>query len=337
MGRAGGTAGGWPPKSGRGSVPSGDWDPRPRPAQRTHRFEHAMPADRSLCATGHAAGPWAMATASESPSLGLIKAFLGPSPAHVELDAEEMEQVDCGSYIRWKIRYSVAPGERVTAFVCVPKEAETPTAAVFCHHQHAGKFALGKSEVVGLAGDPDQAYASELAEQGFITIAPDAIGFEERNWSSGRSENISWFELSTRLVRGQTLLASCLHDISVALDYLVSGPEVDFERIGFIGHSYGGRADLWAAAFDQRIRASVSHCGCIPYRLSFTHDTGLQAEFVVPGFAQQGYPSEPTSLRQGGSRQGRLARGRSKLGGWPRFPGGADRTVFGLERAMSCW
>ncbi len=29
----------------------------------------------------------------------------------------------------------------------------------------------------------------------------------------------------------------------------------------------------------------------------------------------QGYPSEPTSFRQGVSRQGRLARGRSKLGG----------------------
>ena len=56
-----------------------------------------------------------------------------------------------------------------------------------------------------------------------------------------------------------------------------------------------------------------------------------------PFFVTQGYPSEPTSLRQGVSRQGRLARGRSKLGGWPRFPGGAGRTVFGLERAMSCW
>ncbi len=33
----------------------------------------------------------------------------------------------------------------------------------------------------------------------------------------------------------------------------------------------------------------------------------------------QGYPSEPTSLRQGVSRQGRLARGRSKLGGWPQL------------------
>ncbi|MHB8297855.1 MAG: RNA polymerase sigma factor, partial [Dermatophilaceae bacterium] len=50
---------------------------------------------------------------------------------------------------------------------------------------------------------------------------------------------------------------------------------------------------------------------------------------------RQGYPSEPTSLRQGVSRQGRLVWGRSKLGGWPRFPGGAGRTVFGLERAMS--
>jgi hypothetical protein len=29
----------------------------------------------------------------------------------------------------------------------------------------------------------------------------------------------------------------------------------------------------------------VSNCGCIPYRESFTRDTGFQAEFVVPGFA----------------------------------------------------
>ncbi len=33
------------------------------------------------------------------------------------------------------------------------------------------------------------------------------------------------------------------------------------------------------------------------------------------GYRDQGYPSEPTSFRQGVSRQGRLARGRSKLGG----------------------
>jgi hypothetical protein len=37
---------------------------------------------------------------------------------------------------------------------------------IFCHHQHSGQFDLGKSEVVGLRGDPDQAYAAELARRG---------------------------------------------------------------------------------------------------------------------------------------------------------------------------
>lgn len=117
----------------------------------------------------------------------------------------------------------------------------------------------------------------------FITIAPDAIGFEERNWADG--QNVGWFELSSRLVQGRTLLADCLQEISLAIDYAVGLPEVDPARVGFIGHSYGGRAAIWAPAWDQRITSSVSNCGCIPYRESFSRDTGFQAEFVVPGFA----------------------------------------------------
>lgn len=66
---------------------------------------------------------------------------------------------------------------------------------MFRHHQHAGNFGLGKSEVVGLAGDPDQGYARELAEAGFLTFAPDAIGFEERNWSPDGRSDVTWFEL----------------------------------------------------------------------------------------------------------------------------------------------
>ena len=214
-----------------------------------------------------------------------IQAFLGPPPAKVNLDATCLERVDCGRYTREKVSYAVGPDERVSAYVCVPHDLDRPAPAVFCHHQHASRFDLGKSEVVGLAGDPDQAYAAELAERGFVTIAPDAIGFEERNWSPDGASNVSWFELSTRLVRGRTLLASCLHDVSTALDHVTSRPEVDPSRIGFLGHSYGGRMALWAPAHDPRITASVSNCGCIPFRHSYSHDTGVQAEFVLPGFA----------------------------------------------------
>ncbi|QSB15118.1 prolyl oligopeptidase family serine peptidase [Natronosporangium hydrolyticum] len=224
-------------------------------------------------------------TRSSSRGAAAFGEFLGPWPESVPLAPERLEQVDCGRYVREKVSYAVTAEHRVSAYICVPKGAPGPVPAVFCHHQHAARFDLGKSEVVGLAGDPDQAYAHELAAAGFITIAPDAIGFEERNWSPDRSANVSWFESATRLVQGQTLLTACLHDISVGIDYLMSRADVDPQRVGFIGHSYGGRMALWAPAFDHRIIAAVSHCGCIPFRDSYTHDTGLQAEFVIPGFA----------------------------------------------------
>lgn len=212
--------------------------------------------------------------------------LLGQFPIKVDLNAKIVEQIDCGNFIREKVTYNVEAEECISAYICIPKQFRTPLPAIFCHHQHNGEFELGKSEVVGLNGNPDQAYAKELAEKGFITFAPDAIAFEERNWSKtpGQAE---YFELSSRLVRGKTLMAKVLHDVSVGLDYLLSRPEVDPKKLGFIGHSYGGRMALWVPAFDNRIKASVSNCGCIDYRNSLTHDTGIQMEFCIPGFMEK--------------------------------------------------
>ena len=44
---------------------------------------------------------------------------------------------------------------------------------------------------------------------------------------------------------------------------------------------------------------------------------------------RQGYPSEPTGFVDGACRHGRAARGRSRLGGRPRRPGGVGRFFFG--------
>ncbi|MEQ7125748.1 dienelactone hydrolase family protein [Actinopolymorpha sp. B11F2] len=192
------------------------------------------------------------------------------------------EEVACEGYVRRRVSYAV-PAGRGSAFVCIPDGLTGPAPVVFCHHQHARQFDLGKSEVCGLHGDPDQAYAAELAQRGFVAIAADAIGFEDRNWDNG--QNVTWFELTSRLVLGRTLLADCLQEISLAIDYAASLPEGDSSRVGFIGHSYGARAAIWAPAWDDRITVSVSNCGCIPYRDSFARDAGFQAEFVVPGFA----------------------------------------------------
>lgn len=211
-----------------------------------------------------------------------IKQMLGPFPKAADLNSKTIEKVDCGSYFREKVSYEVEPGERVFAYVCIPKNITSPTPAIFCHHQHNGEFDIGKSEVVGLMGNHDQAYASELAERGYITFAPDAIAFEERNWASPNSSE--YYELATRLVKGETLMAKVLQDAIQGLNYLLERPEVDQERIGFIGHSYGGRMALWLPAFDSRIKTAVSHCGCVSYEDSLVREVGIQMEFCIPGF-----------------------------------------------------
>jgi dienelactone hydrolase len=216
-----------------------------------------------------------------------LRQLLGPFPVRCSLDAVVLETFDCGLYVRETIEYAAEANERVRSYLLAPKHIKNTAPAIFAHHQHARQFHLGKSEVVGLAGDPDQAYAAELAQRGYVVIAPDALAFEERNWSNPSGE-AEYYELATRLVQGRTLLAKCLHDVSVALDYLLTRPEVDPLRIGFIGHSYGGRMAIWAPAIDQRIQASVSNCGCVNYKQSFTHDTGVQMEFCLPGVLQLG-------------------------------------------------
>ncbi|BAZ16443.1 hypothetical protein NIES4071_83200 [Calothrix sp. NIES-4071] len=147
--------------------------------------------------------------------------------------------------------------------------------------------ALVKALVVGLAGLPDQAYAKQLAERRYITLAPDAICFEER---ACPNDPILYHasQLHTRLLRGQTLLAKVLFDISAGIDLLESLAEVDSTKIGFTGHSYGGRTALFAPAFDKRIKASVSNCGSTNFKEMLARNIKIQFDYVVPNFLADG-------------------------------------------------
>jgi len=245
--------------------------------------------------------------------------LLGPFPQKTALNPAILEAIDCGSYIREKVAYDVEPGERITAYLLIPKNLKVQTPVIFCYHQHGSRFDLGKSEVAGLAGDPGQATAAELAELGYITFAPDAIGFEERNWDPAKPGNTSWFELATRLIRGETLLAKALHDVSAGIDYLQTRAEADSEKIGFIGHSYGGRMAIWATALDKRIKVAVSHCGCASYQNSAVRTAGIQMEFCVPGIVRYGdigdivKMAEPSSLYLSATDEDRWSKGAREI------------------------
>lgn len=215
-----------------------------------------------------------------------IAAVLGAPPDPAPLDPEVLEVVQEDGYRREKVTYQVEPGDRAYAYILIPDALDGPTPAIFCHHQHHREWHLGKSEVVGLAGDPDQATAVELARMGYVTFAPDAIAFEERRPSPDASFDNNFFEFAARLIRGETLLKKVLSDVSRGLDYLETRPEVNPRYLGFIGHSYGAKVAVWAAACEPRLRATVAHCGVGTYRARIRTRVGIQIEFAVPRILQ---------------------------------------------------
>lgn len=165
------------------------------------------------------------------------------------LDVKIEEEVDCGTYVRRLISYQSSPGGRVPAYLCLPKAvlAGKPAPAVLCLHPTENK--IGHKVVVGLGGKENRQYASELAERGYVTLAPSypllaqyqpdlkALGF-----SSGTMKAI-WDN-----IRG--------------LDLLESMPEVKKDA-GFatIGHSLGGHNSIFTATFDTRLKVIVTSCG----------------------------------------------------------------------------
>lgn len=259
----------------------------------------------------------------------VLGALLGRFPDGVDANLRMVERTDMGTYVQERVEYDVEHDERVAAFVLVPKHRPKLSVGIVAHHQHAGQWDLGKSEVAGLRGDPEQAYGKELAERGYVVFVPDAVGFEDRNWTPGEPW-AGYHALATRLVQGGTLLAKVIHDARVGIDVLCARSDVDSDRIGFIGHSYGGRMALWLPAFEPRIKVSVSNCGCAPYRDLLARDSGVQMEFVVPGIMNAGDLVDvlrlgaPAQILISATTDDKWSRGANELvqGAKPAFPEG---------------
>ena len=190
-----------------------------------------------------------------------LRRLLGRMPAWAPLEprVEERVQLDDG-LVRERVSYQVEPGERVAAYLLLPARRRPGRPAVLCLHQHAGQFDLGKSEPTGLAGNPEQHYALELAQRGFVTLTPDHLCFEERRDPRLPDQQFERFEFTRRVTLGSTLQAKLTWDAIRAVDYLRERPEVG-RRIGCIGHSLGGQQALLLSAIDRRIAAGVSSCG----------------------------------------------------------------------------
>ena len=184
-----------------------------------------------------------------------LQRVMGPFPGplrRVPLDVKTVEETRVGNLVRRKITYRSDPDDRVPAYVFVPAEKPTKRLpAVLCLHQTT---AVGKDEVAGVRGNPEMKYALDLAERGYVVIAPDYPSLGEHRFDFGAKPAYASGSMKA------------VWDNVRALDVLESLPEVDARRIGVIGHSLGGHNGLFTAVFDPRFRVIVSSCGFTTFR-----------------------------------------------------------------------
>ncbi len=83
-----------------------------------------------------------------------------------------------------------------------------------------------------------------LTELGYVTLRFDMRG-------CGESEG----------ARGRVICLEQVEDTRNALSFLATRPEVDAERIGVIGHSFGAAVAIYVAGVDQRVAACISTGG----------------------------------------------------------------------------
>jgi len=165
----------------------------------------------------------------------------------VPLEVQVLEEVGLPRFVRRKITFAVEPDDRAPAYLLIPKSeiGNSKFPAMLCLHQTT---ALGKGEPAGVGGNPNLHYAQELAERGYVTLAPDYPNFGDYR-----------LDVYARGYASATLKGIWNH--RRAVDLLQSLPEVDGERVGCIGHSLGGHNSLFVAVFDERIQVVVTSCG----------------------------------------------------------------------------
>jgi cephalosporin-C deacetylase-like acetyl esterase len=150
-----------------------------------------------------------------------------------------------------KLHFQSKPGLYVTGNLYRPKEVKGKLPAVLYVCGHSGNGRNGNKTSF-------QHHGVWFASHGFVCLIIDTLqlgeipGIHHGTYSEGRW----WWQ-----ARGYTPAGvECWNGVR-AIDYLVSRPDVDAERIAVTGISGGGAATFWIAAADDRVKCAVPVSG----------------------------------------------------------------------------
>ena len=161
--------------------------------------------------------------------------IMGPLPSAEKrgpLDLRVEENKDCGSYARLLVSYMSEPGSRVPAYLPL----------------HPTDMQYGNRVVVEQLSASYRAYGRDLAERGYVVLAP-------------AYPLMANYQPDLKALGYQSGTMKAIWDNVRGLDLLEAQPFVRKGKFGVIGHSLGGHNAIFTALLDSRIGVVVCSCG----------------------------------------------------------------------------
>ena len=176
----------------------------------------------------------------------LFSAGLWPMPEKQPVKPVIFDRKDRGDYTVEKVYFESLPGFYVTGNLYRPKNTNGKAPAVLCPHGH---WTYGRLENTPLNSGP--ARAASFARQGYIAFSYDMVGYND---SAAISHRFADHNTTGReALWNVNLLGLQLWNSIRSVDFLLSLPEVDSNRIACTGESGGGIQTFLLMAVDPRI------------------------------------------------------------------------------------
>lgn len=208
------------------------------------------------------AGPKSLSTRSEAMSsfAALLKILLETPAVSATVKSTRQEE----GLIIEDVQWEALDGERVIAYAIRPAAAKTPLPAIVCLHGSSGSR---ESEVTPTFGFGDWTrpgdttshkrllgWARELSRRGYLTLTLTQRGLDIRTPDTND-------QAKDLLVRGRTLMGAIVQEIRQGVTYLQSRQDVNGQKIGMTGMSFGGITTFYTWLVDDRIAAAAPICG----------------------------------------------------------------------------
>ncbi len=225
-----------------------------------------------------------------------LKKMLGmnPMPPRTDLQAVTTGVIEQEDLIVERIQFQSLPGLYVTANLYRPKEVSKPMPTVLYVCGHGQVKEDGRS-----MGNKTyyQHHPIWFATHGYVCMAIDTIQLGE---IEGIHHGLYSFNRWDWPSRGYTPAGVEAWNSMRAIDYLLTRPEVDAQRIGITGRSGGGAYSWYTAAIDPRITVAAhvagitdlqdhilgnciaGHCDCMFMVNRYGWDFQTLAAMVVP-------------------------------------------------------